>query len=50
MKGSDAHSFYLYGVGVDPKALTLGSLVLGKYWQPLVARHYTHDALRYALA
>jgi hypothetical protein len=39
-------SFYLYGVGEKPDALTLGSLVLEKYWQPLIARHYTHEMLR----
>ncbi|KAJ5757759.1 uncharacterized protein N7511_006453 [Penicillium nucicola] len=38
-------SFYLYGVGEKPDALTLGSLILEKYWQPLIARHYTHEML-----
>ncbi|EED24580.1 conserved hypothetical protein [Talaromyces stipitatus ATCC 10500] len=42
----DDDSFYLYGVGEKPDALTLGSLVLEKYWMPLIARHYTHDPLR----
>ncbi|RAL12124.1 uncharacterized protein BO97DRAFT_478211 [Aspergillus homomorphus CBS 101889] len=45
MAASDDSSFYLYGVGEKPEALTLGSLVLEKYWQPLAARHYTHDLL-----
>ncbi|OJJ48341.1 hypothetical protein ASPZODRAFT_14482 [Penicilliopsis zonata CBS 506.65] len=45
MSGSDERSFYLYGVGEKPEALPLGSLVLEKYWQPLVARHYTHNVL-----
>jgi hypothetical protein len=47
MRSSDDSSFFLYGVGEKPEALTLGSLVLEKYWQPLIARHYTHDMLRY---
>jgi hypothetical protein len=42
----DDESFYLYGIGEKPDALTLGSLVLEKYWMPLIARHYTHDPLR----
>jgi hypothetical protein len=46
MSGNDEDSFYLYGMGERPEALTLGSLVLEKYWQPLVARHYTHEPLR----
>ena len=45
MKGGDDKTFYLYGVGERPEALTLGSLVLDKYWRPLIARHYTHEAL-----
>ncbi|KAJ5855618.1 uncharacterized protein N7529_009562 [Penicillium soppii] len=45
MRASDDSSFFLYGVGEKPEALTLGSLVLEKYWQPLIARHYTHDML-----
>lgn len=45
--GNDDSSFFLYGVGERPEALTLGSLVLEKYWQPIIARHYTHDPLRY---
>ncbi|PWY86854.1 hypothetical protein BO70DRAFT_427850 [Aspergillus heteromorphus CBS 117.55] len=45
MAASDDSSFYLYGVGEKPEALTLGSLVLEKYWQPLIARHYTHEML-----
>ena len=40
-------SFFLYGMGERPEALTLGSLVLEKYWQPMSARHYTHELLRY---
>lgn len=40
-------SFFLYGMGERPEALTLGSLVLEKYWQPMNARHYTHELLRY---
>lgn len=48
MGAGDDTSFYLYGVGERPEALTLGSLVLEKYWQPMNARHYTHDLLRYA--
>lgn len=46
MQASHDSSFYLYGVGESPEALTLGSLVLEKYWQPLIARHYTHKKLR----
>jgi hypothetical protein len=46
MDASDDSSFYLYGVGERPEALTLGSLVLERYWEPLVARHYTHELLR----
>jgi hypothetical protein len=42
-------SFFLYGMGERPEALTLGSLVLEKYWQPMSARHYTHELLRYDL-
>ncbi|RAO65941.1 uncharacterized protein BHQ10_001953 [Talaromyces amestolkiae] len=42
----DDDSFFLYGIGEKPDALTLGSLVLEKYWMPLIARHYTHDPLR----
>ncbi|KAJ5948918.1 hypothetical protein N7454_002225 [Penicillium verhagenii] len=38
-------SFFLYGMGERPEALTLGSLVLEKYWQPMIARHYTHELL-----
>ncbi|KAJ5913233.1 hypothetical protein N7504_002116 [Penicillium tannophilum] len=38
-------SFFLYGMGERPEALTLGSLVLEKYWQPMNARHYTHELL-----
>ncbi|GFF54957.1 hypothetical protein IFM58399_09956 [Aspergillus lentulus] len=45
MAYSDDTSFYLYGVGEKPEALTLGSLVLERYWQPLIARHYTHPML-----
>ncbi|EAW15003.1 uncharacterized protein ACLA_004170 [Aspergillus clavatus NRRL 1] len=45
MAGDSESSFYLYGVGEKPEALTLGSLVLEKYWQPLIARHYTHGML-----
>ncbi|KAJ5134400.1 hypothetical protein N7448_000578 [Penicillium atrosanguineum] len=45
MGASDDSSFFLYGVGERPEALTLGSLVLEKYWQPMIARHYTHDIL-----
>lgn len=44
----DDDSFFLYGIGEKPDALTLGSLVLEKYWMPLIARHYTHDPLRYS--
>ena len=47
MGASDDSSFFLYGMGEKPEALTLGSLVLEKYWQPLIARHYTHELLRY---
>lgn len=47
MGAGDDTSFYLYGVGERPEALTLGSLVLEKYWQPMNARRYTHDLLRY---
>ena len=47
MGAGDDSSFFLYGVGERPEALTLGSLVLEKYWQPMIARHYTHDVLRY---
>lgn len=43
----DESSFFLYGMGESPEALTLGSLVLEKYWQPTLARHYTHEVLRY---
>jgi hypothetical protein len=43
--GSDDSSFFLYGVGERPEALTLGSLILEKYWQPMIARHYTHELL-----
>ncbi|KAH8697814.1 hypothetical protein BGW36DRAFT_379524 [Talaromyces proteolyticus] len=43
---SDESSFYLYGVGASPDALTLGSLVLEKYWEPLIARHYSHALLK----
>ncbi|GIC90287.1 uncharacterized protein Aud_006721 [Aspergillus udagawae] len=45
MDASDDSSFYLYGMGERPEALTLGSLVLERYWEPLVARHYTHELL-----
>ncbi|GLI74900.1 hypothetical protein PoHVEF18_003149 [Penicillium ochrochloron] len=45
MGAVDDSSFFLYGVGERPEALTLGSLVLEKYWQPMVARHYTHEQL-----
>ncbi|OOQ91292.1 hypothetical protein PEBR_00442 [Penicillium brasilianum] len=45
MGASDDSSFFLYGVGERPEALTLGSLVLEKYWQPMNARHYTHEQL-----
>ncbi|KAF7164862.1 hypothetical protein CNMCM5623_009289 [Aspergillus felis] len=45
MGASDDSSFYLYGMGERPEALTLGSLVLERYWEPLVARHYTHQLL-----
>ncbi|KAJ5381554.1 uncharacterized protein N7496_003982 [Penicillium cataractarum] len=45
MGAGDDSSFFLYGVGERPEALTLGSLVLEKYWQPMIARHYTHDQL-----
>ncbi|GIJ85076.1 hypothetical protein Asppvi_003931 [Aspergillus pseudoviridinutans] len=45
MGASDDSSFYLYGMGERPEALTLGSLVLERYWEPLVARHYTHELL-----
>ncbi|KAH1790634.1 hypothetical protein KXX35_002777 [Aspergillus fumigatus] len=45
MNASDDSSFYLYGMGERPEALTLGSLVLERYWEPLVARHYTHELL-----
>lgn len=44
----DDDSFFLYGIGEKPDALTLGSLVLEKYWMPLIARHYTHDPLGYS--
>ncbi|PCG98689.1 Protein of unknown function DUF4267 [Penicillium occitanis (nom. inval.)] len=44
--GMDDDSFFLYGIGEKPDALTLGSLVLEKYWIPLIARHYTHEPLR----
>jgi hypothetical protein len=44
----DDDSFFLYGIGEKPDALTLGSLVLEKYWMPLISRHYTHDPLRYS--
>lgn len=47
MSKTDDSSFYLYGVGENPAALTLGSLVLEQYWQPLIARHYTHAVLKY---
>ncbi|KAJ5280214.1 hypothetical protein N7478_005586 [Penicillium angulare] len=42
---ADDKSFFLYGMGERPEALTLGSLVLEKYWQPMSARHYTHELL-----
>ncbi|KAJ5238959.1 hypothetical protein N7468_003578 [Penicillium chermesinum] len=42
---TDESSFFLYGMGENPEALTLGSLVLEKYWQPTLARHYTHELL-----
>ncbi|KAG2026249.1 hypothetical protein GB937_001757 [Aspergillus fischeri] len=45
MNAGDDSSFYLYGMGERPEALTLGSLVLERYWEPLVARHYTHELL-----
>ncbi|RHZ50231.1 hypothetical protein CDV55_100288 [Aspergillus turcosus] len=45
MDATDDSSFYLYGMGERPEALTLGSLVLERYWEPLVARHYTHELL-----
>ncbi|KAJ5665314.1 uncharacterized protein N7477_007762 [Penicillium maclennaniae] len=45
MGAGDDSSFFLYGVGERPEALTLGSLVLEKYWQPMIARHYTHELL-----
>ncbi|KAJ5689390.1 hypothetical protein N7462_003782 [Penicillium macrosclerotiorum] len=45
MGAGDDSSFFLYGVGERPEALTLGSLVLEKYWQPMNARHYAHDLL-----
>ncbi|KAJ5995254.1 hypothetical protein N7481_002231 [Penicillium waksmanii] len=45
MGASDDSSFFLYGVGERPEALTLGSLVLEKYWQPMIARHHTHELL-----
>ncbi|KAL4742389.1 hypothetical protein BDV11DRAFT_180764 [Aspergillus similis] len=45
MGAGDDSSFFLYGVGQRPEALTLGSLVLEKYWQPMIARHYTHELL-----
>ncbi|EAW24538.1 uncharacterized protein NFIA_041160 [Aspergillus fischeri NRRL 181] len=45
MNAGDDSSFYLYGMGERPEALTLGSLVLEQYWEPLVARHYTHELL-----
>ncbi|CAL5870759.1 uncharacterized protein PFLUO_LOCUS4999 [Penicillium psychrofluorescens] len=45
MGAGDDSSFFLYGMGEKPEALTLGSLVLEKYWKPMVARHYTHDLL-----
>jgi hypothetical protein len=47
--GGDEDSFFLYSVGEQPEALTLGSLVLEKYWQPLIARHYTHEHMKYIL-
>lgn len=50
MGAGDDSSFFLYGVGERPEALTLGSLVLEKYWQPMIARHYTHEQLRYTLS
>jgi hypothetical protein len=50
MGASDDSSFFLYGVGERPEALTLGSLVLEKYWQPMIARHYTHEQLRSTLS
>lgn len=49
MGSADDSSFFLYGMGERPEALTLGSLVLEKYWQPMIARHYTHELLRYSL-
>ncbi|KAJ5176760.1 uncharacterized protein N7482_002637 [Penicillium canariense] len=45
MGAGDDSSFFLYGVGERPEALTLGTLVLEKYWQPMNARHYTHPLL-----
>ncbi|GFF62311.1 hypothetical protein IFM60648_00589 [Aspergillus lentulus] len=45
MDASDDSSFYLYGMGERPEALTLGSLVLERYWEPLIARHYIHELL-----
>lgn len=48
MGAADDSSFFLYGMGERPEALTLGSLVLEKYWQPMIARHYTHELLVYS--
>ncbi|KAL4976644.1 hypothetical protein BDW66DRAFT_134460 [Aspergillus desertorum] len=47
MGSGDDFSFFLYGVGQRPEALTLGSLVLENYWQPMIARRYTHELLRH---
>ncbi|KAJ5609524.1 hypothetical protein N7528_010091 [Penicillium herquei] len=45
MGAGDDSTFFLYGMGERPEALTLGSLVLEKYWQPMIARHYTHELM-----
>ncbi|KAJ5709048.1 hypothetical protein N7493_010382 [Penicillium malachiteum] len=45
MRAGDDSTFFLYGMGERPEALTLGSLVLEKYWQPMIARHYTHELM-----
>ncbi|KAJ5241123.1 uncharacterized protein N7469_002714 [Penicillium citrinum] len=45
MGAGDDSSFFLYGVGERPEALTLGSVILEKYWQPMIARHYIHELL-----
>ena len=40
------HTFHLFSVGEPVRLLTLGSLILDDFENPLLVRHYSHRELR----